>query len=204
MNRDWPTLSDIRATQTLLAPHLVRTPMVPWTSPTLARLLGEKTKPFLKLELFQMTGTFKARGALTWALSLNPEQRARGITAVSAGNHAIAAAFAAKAVGAPARIVVLKSADPPRDFDAFAARLLGCGNDLTEAAISVTPVIRDVLVALASLRGCALARLSGSGATCFGLFADEASAGEAEAALRAARPTWWVTAAPMARQAIAR
>ncbi len=95
-------------------------------------------------------------------------------------------------------------ADPPRDFDAFAARLLGCGNDLTEAAISVTPVIRDVLVALASLRGCALARLSGSGATCFGLFADEASAGEAEAALRAARPTWWVTAAPMARQAIAR
>ncbi len=114
MNRDWPTLSDIRATQTLLAPHLVRTPMVPWTSPTLARLLGEKTKPFLKLELFQMTGTFKARGALTWALSLNPEQRARGITAVSAGNHAIAAAFAAKAVGAPARIVVLKSANPLR------------------------------------------------------------------------------------------
>ena len=52
-----------------------------------------------------MTGTFKARGALTWALSLTPEQKARGITAVSAGNHAIAAAFAAKAVGAPAKIV---------------------------------------------------------------------------------------------------
>jgi threonine dehydratase len=114
MSKDWPTLSDIRATQTLLAPHLVRTPTMPWRSPTLARLLGERTNPFLKLELFQVTGTFKARGALTWALSLTPDQKARGITAVSAGNHAIAAAFAAKAVGAPARIIVLKSANPLR------------------------------------------------------------------------------------------
>jgi threonine dehydratase len=114
MSKDWPELSDIRATQTLLAPHLVRTPTVPWSSPTLARLLGADAKLFLKLELFQVTGTFKARGALNWALSLTPEQRARGITAVSAGNHAIAAAFAAKAVGAPAKIVVLKTANPLR------------------------------------------------------------------------------------------
>jgi threonine dehydratase len=92
----------------------VRTPTVPWRSQTLARLLGEQTKLFLKLELFQVTGTFKARGALTWALSLTPEQKARGITAVSAGNHAIAAAFAAQAVGAPAKIIVLKSANPLR------------------------------------------------------------------------------------------
>jgi threonine dehydratase len=110
----WPELSDIRVTQALLAPHLVRTPMVPWASPTLGRMLGDAAKLFLKLELFQATGTFKARGALTWALSLTPEQRARGVTAVSAGNHAIAAAFAAKAVGAPAKIVVLKSANPLR------------------------------------------------------------------------------------------
>ena len=114
MSKDWPELSDIRATQARLAPHLVRTPTVPWSSPTLARLLGDDAKLFLKLELFQVTGTFKARGALNWALSLTPEQRARGITAVSAGNHAIAAAFAAKAVGAPAKIVVLKTANPLR------------------------------------------------------------------------------------------
>ena len=114
MNRDWPELSDIRATQVLLTPHLVRTPTVPWASPTLARLLGPDARLFLKLELFQLTGTFKARGALTWALSLTPDQKARGITAVSAGNHAIAAAFAAKAVGAPAKILVLKSANPLR------------------------------------------------------------------------------------------
>ena len=114
MDKDWPSLADIRATQALLAPHLVRTPTIAWSSPTLARLLGDQAKLFLKLELFQITGTFKARGALTWALSLSPEQRARGITAVSAGNHAIAAAFAAKAINAPAKIVVLKTANPLR------------------------------------------------------------------------------------------
>lgn len=114
MPHDWPQLSDIRATQELLAPHLVRTPTVRWDPPMLARLLGNESELFLKLELFQRTGTFKARGALTWALSLTPEQRARGITAVSAGNHAIAAAFAAKAVAAPATIAVLKSANPLR------------------------------------------------------------------------------------------
>jgi threonine dehydratase len=114
MSDNWPSLADIRATQALLAPHLVRTPTIPWSSPTLARGLGDDSELFLKLELFQVTGTFKARGALTWALSLTPEQTARGITAVSAGNHAIAAAFAAKAVGAPARIVVLKTANPLR------------------------------------------------------------------------------------------
>jgi threonine dehydratase len=114
MDKDWPSLADIRATQALLAPHLVRTPTVPWASPTLARLLRESTKLFLKLELFQLTGTFKARGALTWALSLTPEQKARGIVAVSAGNHAIAAAFAAKAIDVPAKVIVLKSANPLR------------------------------------------------------------------------------------------
>ncbi|HEY3146379.1 MAG TPA: pyridoxal-phosphate dependent enzyme, partial [Dongiaceae bacterium] len=100
--------------QKLLAPHLVRTPTVRWESATLARLPGAEAALYLKLELFQKTGTFKARGALTWALSLTPEQKARGITAVSAGNHAIAAAFAAKAIGAPAKIVVLKTANPLR------------------------------------------------------------------------------------------
>ena len=87
----------------------------------------------------------------------------------------------------------------PRDFADFAARLRGCANDLTEAAISVTPAIRDVLVALAALPGCVLARLSGSGATCFGLFADEQSARAAESRLHTARPTWWTAAAQMAR-----
>ena len=89
--------------------------------------------------------------------------------------------------------------EAPRDFADFAARLRSSANDLTEAAISVTPAIRDVLVALAALPGCVLARLSGSGATCFGLFADEAGARAAEGTLRGVRPDWWVSAAPIAR-----
>jgi 4-diphosphocytidyl-2-C-methyl-D-erythritol kinase len=88
---------------------------------------------------------------------------------------------------------------PPRDFADFAARLQSSANDLTEAAISVTPAIRDVLVALAGLSGCVLARLSGSGATCFGLFPDEGAARAGEASLRAAQPGWWLIAAPIAR-----
>ena len=58
MDKDWPSLADIRATQALLAPHLVRTPTVPWASPTLARVLGDNTRLILKLELLQATGTF--------------------------------------------------------------------------------------------------------------------------------------------------
>ncbi len=53
------------------------------------------------------------------------------------------------------------------------------GNDLTEAAIAVTPAIRDVLAAIADTENCLLARLSGSGATCFGIYAgtEEAEGG---------------------------
>jgi 4-diphosphocytidyl-2-C-methyl-D-erythritol kinase len=87
---------------------------------------------------------------------------------------------------------------PPRDFVDFAARLAQCRNDLTEAAISVTPQIRDVLSVIGMLPDCALARLSGSGATCFGLFADEWSARSAEQQLRARHPHWWSLSAAMA------
>lgn len=92
-------------------------------------------------------------------------------------------------------------AEPPRDFAEFAARLRAAGNDLTAAALSVTPAIGQVLAALQRLHGCALSRLSGSGATCFGLFADEESARAAEARLRADHTGWWIVAAPMARSA---
>jgi 4-diphosphocytidyl-2-C-methyl-D-erythritol kinase len=87
---------------------------------------------------------------------------------------------------------------PPKDFADFAARLAQCRNDLAEAAISVTPQIRDVLSALETLPDCALARLSGSGATCFGLFAEERGARRAEQQLRASHPHWWILAAAMA------
>ena len=74
------------------------------------------------------------------------------------------------------------------------AGLAQARNDLENPAIAVAPVIADVLAALRLQNGLRLARMSGSGATCFGLFADRQSAVMASRALRAAHPQWWVRA----------
>jgi 4-diphosphocytidyl-2-C-methyl-D-erythritol kinase len=91
-------------------------------------------------------------------------------------------------------------AEPPArfgDFGGFVAWLAGQRNDLAAAATEVEPGIAAVLDALAGQEGCALARMSGSGASCFGLFAAEAPALEAADGLRRAAPSWWVAAAPV-------
>lgn len=79
---------------------------------------------------------------------------------------------------------------------ASAAALIGwlgdMRNDLEPPALTVQPAIADVLDALAAQDGCGLARMSGSGATCFGLFASEAAAKAAAGALCHAHPDWWV------------
>ena len=68
-------------------------------APSSCARLAPGTRVSLKLELFQHTGSFKARGALAVMLDLAPEALARGVTAVSAGNHAIATAWAARELG---------------------------------------------------------------------------------------------------------
>jgi 4-diphosphocytidyl-2-C-methyl-D-erythritol kinase len=79
-------------------------------------------------------------------------------------------------------------------FDWLAAQR----NDLEPPAFAAAPVIAETLAALAAQPGCRVARMSGSGATCFGLFAAEASALAAADALRRGSPEWWVAAAPVA------
>lgn len=81
------------------------------------------------------------------------------------------------------------------DAGALAAFLHSCRNDLEAPARAVAPVIGDVLAALAATPGCLIARMSGSGATCFGLFARADQAKTAVEAL--SRPGWWVQAAPV-------
>lgn len=88
-------------------------------------------------------------------------------------------------------------ADAPRDAAALAAMLAVRRNDLTAAAVSVIPEIGRVLAALAVLPGCLLSRMSGSGATCWGLFATEYECQSAARALRAESPSWWVEPAPL-------
>jgi 4-diphosphocytidyl-2-C-methyl-D-erythritol kinase len=74
------------------------------------------------------------------------------------------------------------------DGPAMARDLASLGNDLGEAAMGLCPAIGEVLAALRALPGCLLARMSGSGATCFGLFADAAGAATAAGLLPNA---WW-------------
>jgi 4-diphosphocytidyl-2-C-methyl-D-erythritol kinase len=80
---------------------------------------------------------------------------------------------------------------------ALADWLKGQRNDLEVAAIGLAPVIAEVKAALAARPGCVLARMSGSGATCFGLFASEELAKAAAGVLRAQAPAWWVAAGPV-------
>ncbi|MBK1698283.1 4-(cytidine 5'-diphospho)-2-C-methyl-D-erythritol kinase [Rhodovibrio salinarum] len=84
---------------------------------------------------------------------------------------------------------------PPRDAAALADYLARDGNDLEAPARRLRPEIDAVLTALAARPGCLIARMSGSGATCFGLFAEAASAEAAAAQLAADRPDWWLRAA---------
>jgi 4-diphosphocytidyl-2-C-methyl-D-erythritol kinase len=79
------------------------------------------------------------------------------------------------------------------DPDALIAALQLSGNDLEDAAISLHPVIAEMLAALRRLAGCRLARMSGSGATCFALF-DPKHVRAAAAEFKAAYPHWWVKA----------
>jgi 4-diphosphocytidyl-2-C-methyl-D-erythritol kinase len=87
----------------------------------------------------------------------------------------------------------------PARFDAAApdAATLGAlladrRNDLTDAAVGLLPEIAVLLAALAAQEGVLLARMSGSGATCFGLFAEQGAAAVAAARLQREQPTWWV------------
>jgi len=83
---------------------------------------------------------------------------------------------------------------PWADVHALAADLNGARNDLEAPAIAQASAIADVLDELKTREGCLLARMSGSGATCFGLFADADAAMHAAAVLGNDHPAWWVKA----------
>ncbi len=115
MNKiDVPTPDEIKAAREKLGDKVRYTPVWQWKGEEVTELFGDGTEVFLKLELFQYGGSFKPRGALINMMNLDDEQLKRGVTAVSAGNHAIAVAFAAKTVGTSAKVVMPKSANKSR------------------------------------------------------------------------------------------
>src|ERR1700747_1790391 len=104
------SLSHIQSARQRIAPCTRRTPLTP--SATLSERL--KTNVYVKLEMFQKTGSFKVRGAFNKALGLKPEERERGVVAVSGGNHAQAVGYVARALGL--RALVLMPETTPRNY----------------------------------------------------------------------------------------
>ena len=120
----YPTLPEIRATAERLADKILHTPVWRWQTGVIADAFDGAGEVWLKLELFQKTGTFKLRGALNCIEALGTAERARGIVAVSAGNHAVAAAYTARLAGCSATVVMPRHASPAR---IAACRELGAG-----------------------------------------------------------------------------
>lgn len=112
MTAEAPTIDAIRSLRDSLAEAMRVTPMLRCAA--IEQTLDNGSTVWGKLEFLQRTGTFKARGALSNLMRLSKEQLASGVTAVSAGNHAIATAFAAQAVGTTAKVIMLGSANPYR------------------------------------------------------------------------------------------
>src|SRR5580700_5235870 len=108
------SLDDIRETQKLLDGIAVRTPLLEWTAPT------DQCKLFLKLENLQPIGAFKLRGAYNKVASLTDDERHRGVISYSSGNHAQGVAYAARALGVKA-IIVMPGNAPPNKIKATAA-----------------------------------------------------------------------------------
>src|ERR1700712_5278234 len=105
-----PTLDDIAGQHMALAPWVARTPTFERHDfPTL-----EGTPVNFKFELLQAGGTFKARGAFSHLLALTESERDAGVTCVSAGNHAVAVAYAAMRMEIGAKVVMIRTASPTR------------------------------------------------------------------------------------------
>jgi threonine dehydratase len=136
-----PTLSAIRATRERLGDLVVTTPVRQWHDGLLAAAVGEPTTVFLKEELFQRTGSFKPRGALAVMRSLTPGALARGVTAVSAGNHAMAVAYAARVLETTARVVMPRSANP---FRVARCRELGAEVELVDDVHQAFTRVREI------------------------------------------------------------
>ena len=107
MTQTPPTIDDIRAAANRIDGAVIRSPML--ISRTLSEIIGAQI--WLKFENLQFTAAYKERGALNKLLQLSEEERARGVIAASAGNHAQAVAYHAKRLGIPATIV-MPSATP--------------------------------------------------------------------------------------------
>ena len=109
-----PSIDAIRANRARLGDLVITTPIRLLVDDAVALAVGATTRVWLKEELFQRTGSFKPRGALSVMLDLDAAALGRGVTGVSAGNHAISLGYSARELGTTAKVVMPKNANPFR------------------------------------------------------------------------------------------
>jgi threonine dehydratase len=134
------TLDDVYAARERIDGRLHRTPLL--GSATLSRQVDADVR--FKAELFQRTGSFKPRGVLNKLATLTPEEKARGVISISAGNHAQALAYASAVEGIDALIVMWQTASPMK---IAAARGYGAAVDDTAPDIPAAFASLERLVA---------------------------------------------------------
>jgi threonine dehydratase len=136
-----PTVEQIRANRDRLGELVVTTPVRHLVDPAVAAAVGEDTAVWLKEELFQRTGSFKPRGALSVMLDLDADALARGVTGVSAGNHAISLAYSAARLGTTAKVVMPKTANA---FRVQVCRELGAEIELVADVHTAFDRVREI------------------------------------------------------------
>ena len=135
------TLADIRTAARTIAGQAVRTPFMP--SPALSEMSGAEV--WVKFENRQFTASFKDRGALVRMSSLSDEERAAGVIAMSAGNHAQAVAWCAKRLAIPATIVMPEDAPTVklRNTRRFGAQVVLSGRTIDDAAVTARRIAAE-------------------------------------------------------------
>ena len=136
-----PTIEEIRANRSRLGDLVVTTPVRQLVDDALAAAVGSSTNVWLKEELFQRTGSFKPRGALSVMLDLDARALARGVTGVSAGNHAISLGYCSRILGTTAKVVMPKSANA---FRVQMCRELGVDVELVDNVTEAFARVKEI------------------------------------------------------------
>jgi threonine dehydratase len=135
------TIADVEAARRTISGQVLRTPMLP--APKLSVLTAAEV--YVKYENLQVTNSFKDRGAFNKLASLSPSARARGVIAMSAGNHAQAVAYHAARLAIPATIVMPVTTPfvKIQATQAHGAEVVLEGDTVAEAQIRAEAIARD-------------------------------------------------------------
>lgn len=138
---EFPNIDAIRANRARLGDLIVTTPVRRLVDDAVAEAIGGDTQLWLKEELFQRTGSFKPRGALSVMLDLDRDALDRGVTGLSAGNHAISLGYSARILGSTAKVVMPRTANP---FRVQVCRELGVEIEFVDSVGEGFPRVKEI------------------------------------------------------------